>query len=548
MKMSRKETAQAAVTFHDVAAYFSEAEWKLLHEWQKEFYQKVMQEIHQALISLGYKIVNPDTLLRVSQREDAYSLDGRQNKRRRSDTNDPLSSGYPSACPDILFVIKQEENVYCEDRSKSEEMEISNNFSKGGTVTNPSQLFKIKTEENQCFEPPWDYEEQDNTDGLSTAGFPFLNPEDSLRMEEGSPGLERGDVRTDPSSEHALITSVVSFVMKEEGEIISVDQQHSERKGSISNTTGDPDVSSPPSPHLIPTENAHLKELPKECHVNSSGDTGFNRERKAGDSPTFTENLTSCKTLSRKVKEMIPQSYQHETNTSGQLWSWPRKQMGGRRTALRDSSLDLSKHFNDFEASGECYEGDDNHRIAKMLLSQQRKWQNWMPYTFTDCEVNVRQAMGLVPQPRSQMGKCTTLTSDFQKSFILKPRTLRYQRAYAGKRLYQCSECEKSFKMKDHLMRHRRVHTGEKPFQCLQCTKSFSQKHHLTGHQRTHTGERPYQCAKCRKCFTQKGSLIRHDRMHTGEKPYQCTECEQNFSLKESLLRHQRAHLMTLVQ
>ncbi|XP_069098975.1 zinc finger protein 436-like isoform X2 [Pleurodeles waltl] len=545
--VSRKEAEKAAVTFHDVAAYFSEAEWKLLHEWQKDLYQKVMQEIHQTLISLGYKIVNPDTLLRVSQREDAYSWDGRQSKGRKSDSNDPLSSGCPSACPDILFMIKQEENMYCEERSKSEEMETSNHFSKGDTFTNPDQLFKIKIEENECFDPPWDSEGQESSDGLST-GFPFLGAEDSLQMEEGSPGSERGDGVTDPSSEHALVTSVVSFVIKEEGDTIPLDQQHSGRKGSICNTTDGPAVASPCSSHLKPAENSCLKELPKLFCVKSSGETGMKRERKAQDSPTYTENHASCKTLSRKVKEMIPQSFQHETNSSCQQWSLPSRQLGGKRTPLQDSSLDHSKHYNELEASGEHCVGDDYHRIAKMLLSQQRRRQNWWPYTFADCEVNVRQAVGFVPQPRSQIGKCSSLTNDFQKGFILKSRTLRHQRAYAGKRLYQCSECEKSFKMKDHLMRHRRVHTGERPFQCLQCTKSFSQKHHLTGHQRTHTGERPYQCAKCRKSFTQKGSLIRHDRMHTGEKPYQCTECEQNFSLKESLLRHQRAHLMTLVQ
>ncbi|XP_069463744.1 zinc finger protein 583-like isoform X7 [Ambystoma mexicanum] len=108
--MLLQDSDKPPVTLHDVAAYFSEEEWKLLHEWQKELYKNVMNEIHQALVSLGMHsllfcplIVTSVCSLRARDKEDTCPVDSQSSGRSYCGKPTPTSNEV------VSVVIKEEE-------------------------------------------------------------------------------------------------------------------------------------------------------------------------------------------------------------------------------------------------------------------------------------------------------------------------------------------------------------------------------------------------------------------------------------------------------
>ncbi|XP_069511477.1 uncharacterized protein [Ambystoma mexicanum] len=72
---TQQDFEEVSHTFCDVAACFSEEEWNLLHQWQRELYTNVMKEIRQAFSSLGPLIAASVFSLKPKESEDLCSVD-----------------------------------------------------------------------------------------------------------------------------------------------------------------------------------------------------------------------------------------------------------------------------------------------------------------------------------------------------------------------------------------------------------------------------------------------------------------------------------------
>ncbi|XP_075461266.1 zinc finger protein 777-like isoform X3 [Ascaphus truei] len=133
---------QTPIAFHDVAAYFTKEQWMRLEDWQKERYLDVMKEIHEALISLGYTITNPDILFKIKKKDEScVQIDYDSAERENTCIAD---------LPDILIRIKEEslgEIPYCEENNDFSER---HNFGEPNTRlpnTQGDNSFLIKMEE-----------------------------------------------------------------------------------------------------------------------------------------------------------------------------------------------------------------------------------------------------------------------------------------------------------------------------------------------------------------------------------------------------------------
>ncbi|XP_078532577.1 uncharacterized protein LOC144818747 isoform X2 [Lissotriton helveticus] len=457
--MNGQDSDEAQVKFRDVAAFFTEEEWKLLHRWQKEFYKNVMKEIHQALISLGYQIVNPDTLLKIYKGKEACVEDSLDPE--RTDINDAILSSHPVVFPDVLFRITQEDS-FCRDERSSVETEILKSSSACFPVV--SSVFSLASEEKKLRHMNL----QRKRESINHSSRIPLFPANFCSRDEDEPSMRlinhsgpRGGDRVAASSSGRAVSPATVVVCIDEDEETS--------------SSGPPDV------EII------------ESTSRPAGHEVMNRQRKSIASVQFTNKNQPCKASSGKTNIQTLQNYHKGNNTKNHPWSESYVQLKQEKAAQYKGDFSKSEHF----------------RL------QQRRPKIGIFQKYNECESNMRNTRFLGFLPNAQQNQSQYTCPECNKSCRLKRELLRHMETHSRERIYACPDCDKTFFRKTNLMTHSRTHTGEKPYACHICNKRFSRKDNLNGHIRIHTGERPYKCTECGRSFTWKGDLNQHRRKHT---------------------------------
>ncbi|XP_069063109.1 zinc finger protein 2-like isoform X2 [Pleurodeles waltl] len=466
---SQQCSDKVPTTFCDVAACFSEEEWKLLHHWQKELYKNVMKQIHQAFSSLGPLIATSVFSLSPKEKGDVCTKDLQD-----------LEIHVFAAEPEVLFTPKQN----LKEADDTVEME---NFG----------------------EPATDY-------CLSNAGT-------MLRMEEefdpgstdqyGAGGGQRG---TAIRSGLTDIVSVGSLNIKIKEELYSVDPLDCEKQGSISRATRFPFHNFEESEQL---GKFHCKEREESSICLNSGpevitsapSIGINEEGK-----TYAITIKDHRRREELATHEGDRSINQKRNARTYL-------KGGYRTARskstakeiqaniaqsvfeRNSSISQiwSRDHQELEADGitDCqHDGILNQPSFYVQRSE----------TYKTCESAARN--DIIPCDSAPLQDCRP-TPKTDKSTQRGGYT-GHQQAHKLKGRHICTECGKGFSAMSTLITHERTHTGERPHHCTICGKSFNQSGVLLRHQKMHTGERPYQCSVCGKSFNRKDYLLGHHKIH----------------------------------
>ncbi|XP_069499236.1 zinc finger protein 436-like isoform X3 [Ambystoma mexicanum] len=496
--MSTHCPEKVPATFHDVAAYFSKEEWRLLREWQEELYKNVMEEIHQAWIALGPHIATSVFSLRSKDHQDGSFM---QQEHPQEDDID-----YPVAGSAFVNAAQRSDGV---------------------------QEEPVRKLENQRAE------RADRQDGRDP-GFPLLNAYVPLRKDDKqATGLmdhfqvKVGEGNNDSSSGNAVMSLGPTFCIKEEAvcmahldsqeaEIINRPTEYSYHEMCLRNETEvlgtvvsprhtaeeerSPDYIAGPvlNPELSPVHIKQEEETYVIGHQDArrwsptckTGNERKSRKKELEDSAKRSETVSTHKDVSRKMQREVLQSSHLETLSRGQEWYEQHCQLAGENSPSLESNLRNSAPFSfhpgipNLGKSSDCNELERNPREVQCL--------------------------------EKQIGR-THLRTEVENSDSLTRGITLNMRMHKGVRLYVCTECDKRFSRKDHLITHHRTHSGEKPYICGFCHKRFNRKDYLNEHIRIHTGVRPYKCSQCEKSFIRKSVLNQHQRKHAGSRTVKAT-------------------------
>ncbi|XP_069469840.1 zinc finger protein 189-like isoform X2 [Ambystoma mexicanum] len=436
---------------HDVRGCFSEEEWRLLHEWQKELYKNVMKEIHQALISLGPLIATTVFSLRAKEKDDQCVVNTHDSE-TISDVNHSTDTVTPSCAVSIR--IKAEKNQYLDNSQNTDRRDcqdyLSTDYHHGfyPDIVFPNQEEK----EIHCRE--WSVSEGSEIRNRGTKVLP-LSATDvcSMKMEEPKlfltdhPGEDR-EHSSPPISEH----EVISLIIKEEEVACSLDPLDVKNIRIHSSLTG-------PNKSLKSTGLHRTKNWESACVFNKAA---RNISRKSnlinnhkihpgGKAFTSTENSSSVNYESNLPKP-------HLSHRGQGLSTWTK-----HRGSLIDS---LKWNQNRNVPTG----------LKVCVCSRCGICFNHLTNSNTHEQVNNEEQQNICSGCTKSLSRSSNLNKEHGKHMVHKTHI--------------CTECGKSFKTSQLLVRHWRIHTGEKPYMCITCGKSFRQTAHLIRHQRMHVREK----------------------------------------------------------
>ncbi|XP_053308659.1 zinc finger protein 33A-like isoform X2 [Spea bombifrons] len=404
--MAKKASAKASIAFTSVAACFTEEEWNLLEEWQRLLYEDVMKDVHGALISLGYSILNPDTLLKVKMAEEDRYVDDEKKQ------CDVPAKGCSDVKPEIVMKIKH---------LKEEDSGSLGEKSSSGPVADFQKNFLIK-EEEEGYEINKTITGEENPAGFDCSPSPSeknqlsgVEPQDQCTVEGGP-----------------IFDTVTMVQIKEENNLdAAVQQIWSSRENLSINASGGPIVDTVTMVQI--KEEDHL-----DATVQQNCSSRENLSTNALGGPIF-DTVTMV-----QIKEEDPLDAAVQQNwSSGENLSTNASDSSSDETSSQNAHLEVEE--NDQEPAVDSMQNncvlrdlstatlESIHGLIRNARVRKRKIKEERPHKCIVCD------------------RCFTRHSNL----------VAHYRTHTGERPYECHQCHKTFINKSNLCRHVRIHVRQ---------------------------------------------------------------------------------------
>ncbi|NXG99473.1 Z354C protein, partial [Loxia leucoptera] len=449
--------------FEDVAVRFSQQEWAILDEGQKEMYRSVMEGNYEMLVSLYSALSKPELLLQLEREE--------------------LSTP-PESEPEAAEVFPE----------LAVEPALQN-------CTSNDAPLETEPVERGCREP----EERGNVAEKS-----------GNLVEEIPVPLETTAVLADvsqptPSPPHPLSVHCQEAVGQNCSPPAAGDAEVGIPMEVLQEEVAAEKLSMPKTPSKGLEEDKGQEEEAVKDSWNTGQDLVADIPEEPGKEVTpdvhkMTEQADSSPEEPEK-DSCVGRPMAWQRNSAREFYSCPIC----RKTFLLKINLLIHQRGHNNWVPYVCVHCDRKFMSKKKIRRHLRAWA-----ANGTCQPSELEVQTLCPssQPQAPSRDCGTVWQEPGPARCSLP---------PGKVMYTCTECPETFSNQIFLTVHQRRHTGHHLILCPCCNRSFTWVSDFVRQHWMHMGVRPHQCGICQKTFKRFSHLKAHQRIHRRqERPFTC--------------------------